>query len=66
MRTGTVWAQWAIKRSLKPWFASLRESAVSNRKLNRNLDLAKILRSKVIGSDGWNRTIDLGVMNPTL
>jgi hypothetical protein len=47
-------------------FCSKKSLAFSNLKLLEITDLFKVVGEMVIGSDGWNRTTDLGVMNPTL
>ena len=47
-------------------FCSKKSSIFSDLKLLEVTDLFKVVGEMVIGSDGWNRTFDLGVMNPTL
>ncbi len=45
-------------------FSSKRSSIFSSLKWLEITDLFKVVGGVVIGSDGWNRTTDLGVMNP--
>ena len=47
-------------------FCSKRSSIISNLKWLEITDLFEVVGGVEFGSDGWNRTTDLGVMNPTL
>ncbi len=63
---GTVWAQWA-KNGPKTHRGGLSIGAMQlHRNLQNYLHLRGVSNPGNFGSDGWNRTTDLGVMNPTL
>ena len=47
-------------------FCSKKSSVFSSLKWLEITELFKVVGDVVVGSDGWNRTTDLGVMNPTL
>ena len=66
MSLGTVWAQWAKKRTFQAHAPVCFRANLDQCNLHIIQWLSSFLRQGEIGSDGWNRTIDLGVMNPTL
>jgi hypothetical protein len=47
-------------------FCSKKLSIFSSLKWLEITELFRVVGEWLIGSDGWNRTTDLGVMNPTL
>jgi len=65
MSLGTVWAQWAKKRTFQAHAPVCFRTNLHQRNLHISHRLHSILRQEGIGSDGWNRTTDLGVMKLT-
>ena len=62
MSLGTVWAQWAKKRTFQAHAPVCFLANLHQRNLHTFQQLGSIMRREGTGSDGWNRTTDLGVM----